>query len=195
VDQQNGHLFSKEDLTAEVIARNIPFAWVEDFQSEKLHLETQLKYVLTDLAIIEAQVKVNPRQNHEHTHQNKKQLKNPCCIHNHDHKWDTCRQNPKNKEGDRKNQNNKNNHTRQGNENNERTCKECKCTERNGQKSCREQLKIKEAAAPELVASVATVAIIKLQKRKHYNLQQERVKEMHYKPRTCGFWFFKIIGE
>ena len=32
----------------------------------------------------------------------KKQLKNPCRLHNGNHEWDDCRQNPKNQKNDEK---------------------------------------------------------------------------------------------
>jgi hypothetical protein len=40
--QQNERAFSKEDLTAEVIANNIPTAQVKDFKLAKLHLKTHI---------------------------------------------------------------------------------------------------------------------------------------------------------
>jgi hypothetical protein len=48
---------------------------------------------MTNLTIIEAPVKVQPK-NQEHTHQNKKHLENGS------HEWDNCQQNPKNQKND-----------------------------------------------------------------------------------------------
>ncbi len=50
--QQNGQSLSKEDLIAEVIAKNIPNAWVKDFKLAKLHLSTRIKDIISDLTVI-----------------------------------------------------------------------------------------------------------------------------------------------
>jgi len=41
---------------AKVIVKSIPSAWVKDFKLAKLYLETQIKDVMADLAVIEEQV-------------------------------------------------------------------------------------------------------------------------------------------
>ncbi len=74
--QQNAQSFYEKDLISEIISRNSPNTWVKDFQLAKLQLKTEMKDIMTDLAIIEAQVKVN--MSNQDTHQNKKQLKSPC---------------------------------------------------------------------------------------------------------------------
>ncbi len=53
---------------------------------------------MADLVVIEEQVKTNPIPTHDHNNINghKKQLKNPCHVHNGGHEWADCRQNPKN---------------------------------------------------------------------------------------------------
>jgi hypothetical protein len=90
--QPNGRPFSKEDLIAEVISKNIPAAWEKDLKMFKLHLKTKIKDILSELTIIEEQVKIHPKNNEN---PNKKQLKNPCRLHD-THEWDECRKNPKN---------------------------------------------------------------------------------------------------
>jgi len=52
--QQNARAFSEEDLILEVIARNIPAVWMKDFELSKLHLQTEISEIMTDLTIIEA---------------------------------------------------------------------------------------------------------------------------------------------
>jgi hypothetical protein len=47
---------------------------------------------MTDLTNIEARVKVHLK-NQDNSHQNKKNLKNPCHLHKSTHKWDECCQN------------------------------------------------------------------------------------------------------
>jgi hypothetical protein len=49
----------------------------------------KIKDIMTDLDIIKAHAKVSSK-NQEHTHQHKKQLKNPCRIHNGGHRRDDC---------------------------------------------------------------------------------------------------------
>ena len=58
-------------------------------------LKTQIKDVMADLVVIEEQVKIHPKTNHDHNNSNKMQLKNPCHVHNGSHEWDDCHQNPK----------------------------------------------------------------------------------------------------
>jgi hypothetical protein len=117
--QDNGRAFTEEELVSEVISKNIPSAWVKDFRMFKLHLKTRVKDVLTDLTMIEEQVKTHLKP----TNSDKRQhLKNPCRIHNGGHEWDDCRQNPKNAKSDGKdkttdrgrtdNQNNRNRENR-----------------------------------------------------------------------------------
>jgi hypothetical protein len=90
--QPNGRSFSKEDLIAEVISKNIPAAWEKDFKMFKLHLKTRIKDILSELTVIEEQVKIHPKNNEN---PNKKHMKNPCRLHG-THEWDECRQNLKN---------------------------------------------------------------------------------------------------
>jgi hypothetical protein len=117
--QDNGRAFTEEELVSEVISKNIPSAWVKDFRMFKLHLKTRVKDVLTDLTMIEEQVKTHLKP----TNSDKRQhLKNPCRIHNGGHEWDDCHQNPKNAKSDGKdkttdrgrtdNQNNRNQENR-----------------------------------------------------------------------------------
>jgi hypothetical protein len=80
--QDNGRAFTEEELVSEVISKNIPSAWVKDFRMFKLHLKTRVKDVLTDLTMIEEQVKTHLKP----TNSDKRQhLKNPCRIHNGGH--------------------------------------------------------------------------------------------------------------
>ncbi len=69
----------------------------------KLHLKTHIRDVLTDLTVIEEQVKTNLKPSNS---DKKQHLKNPCRIHNGGHEWDDCRQNPKNVKSDDKNKTN-----------------------------------------------------------------------------------------
>ena len=73
------------------------------FRMFKLHLKTCIRDVLTDLMVIEEQVKTNLKPTNSDKKQN---LKNPCRIHNGGHEWDDCRQNPKNLKPDEKNKTN-----------------------------------------------------------------------------------------
>jgi hypothetical protein len=101
--QENGKSFTEEELIAEVISKSIPSAWVKDFRMFKLHLKKRIRDVLTDLTVIEEQVKTNLKP----TNSDKKQhLKNPCRVHNGGYEWDDCRQNPKNLKPDEKNKTN-----------------------------------------------------------------------------------------
>jgi hypothetical protein len=93
--QPNGCSFTKEDLIAEVISKNIPSAWIKDFKMFKLHLKTKIKDVISELTAIEEQVKTHQKKSHDNP--NKKKLKNPCKVHHGSHEWDDCRQNPKNR--------------------------------------------------------------------------------------------------
>jgi hypothetical protein len=115
--QDNGRAFTEEELVSEVISKNIPSAWVKDFRMFKLHLKTRVKDVLSDLTMIEEQIKTHLKP----TNSDKRQhLKNPCRIHNGGHEWDDCRQNPKNAKSDGKDKttdrgrtDNQNNRTRE----------------------------------------------------------------------------------
>jgi hypothetical protein len=79
--------------------------------------------------VIEEKIKTHPKLNPEKT--NKKQLKNPCGLHNGGHELDDCRQNPKNqKNEDKKNENAR---SRNSNGNNNHTREENRCTKRDGQ--------------------------------------------------------------
>jgi hypothetical protein len=121
--------FSKEDLIAEVRMENIPSAWVKDFKLAKLHLQTRIKDIMGDLVVIGEKNKINPKPTHNYANGNKKQLKNTCRIHNSNHEWAECHQNPKNNT----------NRQRQGNEINGKSCKEHRRTARKGWQSSREQ--------------------------------------------------------
>jgi hypothetical protein len=41
--QRNGRSFSKEDLIAKIIAKNIPHAWIKDFKLAKTTFENSTK--------------------------------------------------------------------------------------------------------------------------------------------------------
>ena len=77
--QDDGHAFSEAELITEVISKNIPSAWTKDFRLAKLHLKKCIKDIVSDLTIIEEQVKVPPKNTQEQ--QLRKNLKNPCRIH------------------------------------------------------------------------------------------------------------------
>jgi hypothetical protein len=94
-----------------------------------LHLKARIDDIISDLTLIEENIKTHPKSNQDKT--NKKQLKNPCRLHNGNHEWDECRQNPKNQKEDGKNKND-NNRSRGGNGNNGRTREEKRRTERDG---------------------------------------------------------------
>jgi hypothetical protein len=126
--------FSERELIAEVISKNIPSAWKDQFKLSKLHLKTRIKDIMGDLTIIE---EVN------HSKSSKKPLKNPCRVHNGSHEWEDCRQNPKNQQDDKKNEgknkHNENNRNRRGNENDGRSREESRRTERDERQSSRER--------------------------------------------------------
>ncbi len=114
--QPNGHSFTEEDLIAEVISKNIPAVWVKDFKMFKLHLKNKIKDIISELTVIEKQIKIHPKPNQDNP--NKKQLKTPCKIHNGCHEWEDCRQNPQNQKNEDENSNIGNNCSRGGNRNN-----------------------------------------------------------------------------
>jgi hypothetical protein len=76
----------------------------------------QIKDIIGALTIIEEQVTIQPSAD---SNANKKNLKNPCKIHNGSHKWDDCHQNPKNAKSDGKH--NKTGNSQSKNENNGRS--------------------------------------------------------------------------
>jgi len=134
--QRNARSFSEEDLIAEVISRNIPAVWMKDFELSKLHLQTEISEIMTDLTIIEARVKVQPKQS-DKTHQNNKNLRNPCCLHHGSHEWDECHQNPKNQKTDDRNATNNNNRNNRRPDANNRGREEHRRTETN--QDCKQQ--------------------------------------------------------
>jgi hypothetical protein len=125
--QPNGRSFTEEDLIAEVISKNIPAAWKNFFKMFKLHLETKIKDIISELTVIEEQVKTHPKSNQNLSH--KKQLKTPCRFHNGNHQWDDCRQNPKNQKNDDKTRNNGDNNHGRNNANNNPNREENRRTE------------------------------------------------------------------
>jgi len=134
--QPNGRPFTKEDLIAEVISKNIPNAWIKDFKMFKLHLKTSIKEIISELTVIEEQIKPHPKTSQANS--NGKHLKNPCRIHNGGHEWDDCRQNPKNQKEDGRTKH-ENNWRGNGNGNsNSRLPEEQRRTEGDG-KTTREQ--------------------------------------------------------
>jgi hypothetical protein len=81
--QPNGRSFTEEDLITEVISKNIPSAWIKDFKMFKLHMKTKNKDIISELTVIEEQIKTHLKNNQDNP--NKKQLKNPCRVHNGSH--------------------------------------------------------------------------------------------------------------
>jgi hypothetical protein len=57
--QPNGCSFIEEDLIAEVSSKNIPAAWVKDFKMFKLHLKNKVKDIISELKVIEEQIKIH----------------------------------------------------------------------------------------------------------------------------------------
>jgi hypothetical protein len=112
----NARAFTEEDLINEVITPNIPSICEKDFRLANLHLKTRIKEIIEPLTVMEEQVKpTNQGQN-----PSKKNLKNPCRIHNGGHERDDCRQNPKNNKSDGKDKTN-NDHNRNEHNNNNRS--------------------------------------------------------------------------
>jgi hypothetical protein len=128
---QEARTFSEKELIAEVISKNIPHAWRVQYRLAKLHLKTKIDDIISDLTLIEENIKTHPKPNHEKANKNK-QLKNPCRVHNGGHELEDCRQNPKNQKNKDKNRTNDNNHSRNGNSNNNRGREEHRLTERGG---------------------------------------------------------------
>jgi hypothetical protein len=135
--QRNATAFSEEDLISEVISRNIPAVWMKDFELSKLHLQTDISEIMTDITIIEVRVKVKPKQS-DKTHQNNKNLRNPCHLHHGSHEWDECHQNPNNQNTDDKNATNNNNRNNRRPDGNNRGRKEHRRTEGGGRPSSQE---------------------------------------------------------
>jgi len=136
--QRNARAFLEEDLISEVISRNIPAVWMKDFELSKLHLQTEISEIMTDLTIIEAQVKVQPKQS-DKTHQNNKNLRNPCRLHHGSHEWDECCQNPKNQKTDDRNTTNNNNRNNRRPDGNNRSREEHRRNEGGGRPSSQER--------------------------------------------------------
>jgi hypothetical protein len=128
MDQDTRAFFEKE-LIAKVISKNIPSVWHIEYRLAKLHLKARIDDIISDLTLIEENIKTHPKSNQDKT--NKKQLKNPCRLHNGNHEWDECRQNPKNQKEDGKNKND-NNRSRGRNGNIGRTREEQRRTVRDG---------------------------------------------------------------
>jgi hypothetical protein len=135
---QEARAFSEKELIAEVISKNIPSAWRVQYRLAKLHLKTKIDDIISDLTLIEENIKTHPKPNHEKTNKNK-QLKNPCRVHDGGHEWEDCRQNPKNQKNEDRNRTNDNNRSRNGNGNNNRSREENRRTERSGRQSSRER--------------------------------------------------------
>ncbi len=86
--QEDGCAFSEEDLIAEVITKNIPSTWNVQFRLAKLHLKTLIIDIISDLTVIEENIKTHHKNSQEKPH--KKHLKNPCRLLNGGHEWDDC---------------------------------------------------------------------------------------------------------
>jgi hypothetical protein len=110
---------------------------MKDFELSKLHLQTDISEIMTDITIIEVRVKVKPKQS-DKTHQNNKNLRNPCHLHHGSHEWDECHQNPNNQNTDDKNATNNNNRNNRRPDGNNRGRKEHRRTEGGGRPSSQE---------------------------------------------------------
>jgi len=87
---------------------------MKDFKMFKLHLKMRIKDIISELTVIKEQIKIHPKTNQNNP--NKKQLKNPCKLHNGGHEWDDCRKNPKNQKDNNTNKNrSRTHHNEQGN--------------------------------------------------------------------------------
>jgi hypothetical protein len=112
---QEARTYSKKELSAKIISKNIPIAWRVQYRLAKLHLKAKIDDIISDLTLIEENIKTHQKTNQEKTNKNK-QFKNPCKLHNGNHEWDDCRQNPKNQKEDGKTKT-ENNRNRNGNNN------------------------------------------------------------------------------
>jgi hypothetical protein len=135
--EQDGESFTEADLISEIISKNIPTAWKVHFRLAELHLKRRINDILSKLTVIEESVNVKTHPKNNQDNPNKKQLKNPCRVHNGHHEWDDCRQNPKNQKDDGRNKNANNNRSRRGNDGNGRTREENRRTERSERESSR----------------------------------------------------------
>jgi len=86
---QDAQAFSKKELIAEVISKSIPSVWRVQYRLAKLHLKAKIDDIISDLTLIEENIKTHTKSNQDKT--NKKQLKNPCRLQNGNHEWDECR--------------------------------------------------------------------------------------------------------
>lgn len=92
---------------------------MKDFKLLKLDRETRIRDLLEELLVIEDQVKVEKKS--MYCHNDGKNMRNPCRVHNGGHEWDDCRKNPKNrKERGRTDGSNNNNRDNDNKDNRDR---------------------------------------------------------------------------
>jgi hypothetical protein len=95
--EQEASSLTEKELITKVITPNLPKAWLKDFKLLKLNCKAKIKEVLQELLVIEDYIKLEKKpQTHQNGPDHNKILKNPCRLHNGNHKWADCRQNPKN---------------------------------------------------------------------------------------------------
>jgi hypothetical protein len=81
---QEARAFSKKELITEIISKSIPLAWRVQYRLAKLHLKAKTDDIISDLTLIEENIKTHQKSNQEKTNKNK-QFKNPCKLHNGNH--------------------------------------------------------------------------------------------------------------
>jgi hypothetical protein len=57
---QDAQAFSKKELIAEVILKNIPSVWRVQYRLAKLHLKARIDDIISDLTLIEENIKTHP---------------------------------------------------------------------------------------------------------------------------------------
>jgi hypothetical protein len=68
---QDARAFSEKELIAEVISKNIPSVWRIQYRLAKFHLKARIDDIISDLTLIEENIKTHPKSNQDKT--NKKQ--------------------------------------------------------------------------------------------------------------------------
>jgi hypothetical protein len=57
---QDARAFSKKELIAELILKNIPSVWRVQYRLAKLHLKARIDDIISDLTLIEENIKTHP---------------------------------------------------------------------------------------------------------------------------------------
>lgn len=96
--EDNGTIFTEEELITEIITKNIPSAWKMQFKLQALHKAEHLEEITTKLQKIESEIKIQDNQGSElspkdpeHPKNGEGKRKNLCKLPCHKgHTWEQC---------------------------------------------------------------------------------------------------------